>query len=248
MPPTYPGSLEEDVYLEPSTTRSGVTFRPPEIPRVKTNQPAIPPGNDSLELGGPNESQYPVSETSQPASRHSSPDPGSGTCGSEYGSASGSSPPKSEDQTLQTSQHDVRPQQALGTSPTQPPQPGLSSTPNQSLGSAVSRDQVTSEQVSSPTTQGQLKYSPLVEDEISLSPYNSRNLRDRPANYSDSEWQEHLDHLEAIDLAKHEWVNYQSGLNTSAGSTRGSNSQSLPASPHNEPETRQYAPLEFKDD
>ena len=82
MPPTNPGSLEEDVSLEPSTTRSGVTFRPPEIPRVKTTQPAIPsgndsgvtlrppeipraktaqpatpPGNDSLELGGPNESQ-----------------------------------------------------------------------------------------------------------------------------------------------------------------------------------------------
>ena len=107
-----------------------------------------------------------MSELSQPASNHGSSAPGSGTCGSEYGSVSGSSSHNDEDQTLQTSQHETRPQQALGTSPTQPPQPGHSSTPNQSLGSAVSRDRAASDQVNPPATQGQLKYPPFVEDVI----------------------------------------------------------------------------------
>ena len=176
----------------------------------------------SQELGGPNESLYPVSEVSQPASTHSSPAPGSGTCGSEYGSVSGSSSHNDE--------------------------PGHSSTPNQSLGSAVSRDRAASEQVSSPATQGQLKYPPFVEDAIWTSPYNSRNLPDRPANYSDREWQEYLDCLGAIVIASQEWTGSRSGINTSVNSTLVSSSRSLPMSPHNEPETCQYAPKEFRDD
>ena len=79
-----------------------------------------------------------------------------------------------------------------------------------------------------------------MEDAIWTSPYNSRNLLDRPANYSDKEWQEYLDCLGAIDLASQEWTGSRSGINTS-------NSRSLPTSPQNEPETLQYAPLEFRD-
>jgi hypothetical protein len=218
------------------------------VPRVNSTQPTVPLVDYSQELGGPNKSQYPVSELSRPASNHSSPAPGSGTCGSVYGSVSGSSSHNDEDQTLQTSQHETRPQQALGTSPTQPPQPGHSSTPNQSIGSAVSRDRAASEQVSPPATQGQLKYPPFVEDAIWTSSNNSMNLPDHTANYSDREWQEYSDHLGALDIASQEWTRSRSGISTPANSTLVSGFCSLPTSPHNEPETHQYAPNEFRDD
>ena len=204
IPPVNPGSLEEDEDLDPPTTRSGATFRYPTVPRVNSTQPTVPPVDYSQELEGPNESQYPVRDVSQPASNHCSPAPGSGTCGSEYGSVSGTSSHNDEDQTLKTSQHETRPQQALGTSPTQPPQPGHSSTPNQSLGSAVSRDRAASAQVSPPATQGQLKYPPFVEDAIWTSSNNSMNLPDHTANYSDREWQEYSDCLGAIYIASQE--------------------------------------------
>ena len=82
----------------------------------------------------------------------------------------------------------------------------------------MSKDQLASE-VSSPANQARLNYSDLVEDEIWLSDFDSRTLRNRPANYSDSEWQDHLDHLNAIDVAKQEWVNYQARLRDATGST-----------------------------
>ena len=161
---------------------------------------------------------------------------------------SGASSYNDEDQTLQTSQHETRPQQALGTSPTQPPQPGHSSTPNQSLGSAVCLDRAAAALVKPPSAQGQPEYPSFVEDAIWTSSNNSRNLPDRPANYSAREWQEFSDHLGAIDMASQEWTRSRSSISTPANSTVVTGSRSLPMSFHNEPEARQYAPNEFRDD
>ena len=160
-----------------------------------------------------------MSDTSQPASNHSTPTPGAGTRDPEYESTSSASSHKGEDQTLQTSQHGARPQQGLGTSPTQLPHPGHTSTPNQSLGSAVGKDRAASKQVKPPSAQRQLEYSSFVEDAVWTSSNNSRNLSNHPANFSAREWQEFSDHLEAIDMASQEWTRSRSGISTPANST-----------------------------
>ena len=56
VPPVNPGSLEDEVPIEPSTTRSGIPFKPPEV------------------LGG---------QDKPPVTSHG-PDPGEGTCKGKF--------------------------------------------------------------------------------------------------------------------------------------------------------------------
>ena len=49
-------------------------------------------------------------------------------------------------------------------------------------------------------------------------------------------------------MASQEWTCSRSGISTPTNSTLVTGSRSLPESPHNEPEARQYAPKEFRDD
>ena len=76
----------------------------------------------------------------------------------------------------------------------------------------MSRDRAASAQVNPPSAQGQPEYPSFMEDAIWTSSNNSRNLPDRPANYSVREWQEFSDHLGAIDMASQEWTRSRSGV------------------------------------
>ena len=233
--PVNPGSLEEDEDLDPPTTRSGAIYRRSIVPRVNPTQPTVPPVGHTVdysqEFGGPNESQYPVSDTSWPASAHRALTAGSRTSGSEYESARSSSSNGGEDQTLQTSQHGIGPQQGFGTSPTQPPHPGHTSTPTQSQASTVGKDRAASKHIKPPSVQEQPGCPSFVEDAIWTSSNTSRNLSTQPANLSAKDWQEVSDHLEALEVASQEWTRSRSGISTPANSTPVTGSRLLPDTP-----------------
>ena len=117
------------------------------------------------------------------------------------------------------SQHGLGPQQRLGTSPTQPPNPGNTSTPTQSPESTVGKDRLASKHIKPPSVQERPGYPSFVDDAVWTSSNTSRNLSTRPANLSAKDLQEVSDHLEALEVASQEYTHSRSGFSTPANST-----------------------------
>ena len=107
------------------------------------------------EFGGPNESQYPVSNAPCLARSNRSLASGSITSQSESGSAGNSTINEDGDRTIYTSQHALGSTQVLGSSHAQPPNPDHASTPTQLQGRTPGSDRSTS---------SSLKCPPLLED------------------------------------------------------------------------------------
>ena len=233
--------------MELPTTISGTVFRQATTSRADTAQPTVPPAgctvDYSQEFGGPDETQYPVSDTSGLARSHRSLTNGSRTSGSEYESARDSISNEDGDQTIQTSQHDLGPQQGLGTSPTQPPNPTQPQDPT------VGKDRLATRNLRQPSTLENTGYSLFVEDAFWSTPDVSRDTSNQSGELSAKELQEISDQFQALEMAKEEFRCSSSGLSTPLGTISASGSSSPGLNPpQNAPELPKYAPKEWRDE